>query len=267
MWTVVPRYTMQIQFRIIRLQYSTERICAAIGDISTTPCVLYCKHGAKYSAHPTVNAIWTVVPTIYNEITDPYVWASIFSWKYLRCYWRYLDNSIRVILQTWSQIQCTSSRLRFVTCSPGHIQWNDDTAYWVCNIQLNVSKLLLKICHQFKERCTAILVPNTAHVLWFMLCLLWSRAYTMQLQLRIFRLQHSTESTCAASGDMPTFGCALYCKFGGIYSAHPPVYAMSTVVPDIYNVITVTYIQASIFKWTNLRCNWGYPDISMRVML
>jgi hypothetical protein len=42
---------------------------------------------------------------------------------------------------------------------------------------------------------------------------------------------------------------------------------MSTVVPDIYNVITVTYNQASIFKWTNLRCCWRYPDISMRLIL
>jgi hypothetical protein len=42
---------------------------------------------------------------------------------------------------------------------------------------------------------------------------------------------------------------------------------MSTVVPDIYNVITVTYIQASKFKWTNMRCYWSYPDISMCVIL
>jgi hypothetical protein len=45
-------YTMEILFRIFRLQYSTERICAAIADISTIKCALYCKHGAKYSAHP-----------------------------------------------------------------------------------------------------------------------------------------------------------------------------------------------------------------------
>jgi hypothetical protein len=42
---------MQLQFRIIRLQYSTERICAAIGDISTIQRALHCYLGAKYSAH------------------------------------------------------------------------------------------------------------------------------------------------------------------------------------------------------------------------
>jgi hypothetical protein len=175
MWTVVPRYTMQIQFRIIRLQYSTERICAAIGDISTTPCVLYCKHGAKYSAHPTVNAIWTVVPTIYNEITDPYVWASIFSWKYLRCYWRYLDNSTRVTLLTWCQIQHISSSLRYVNCGPDDIQCNYSSAYSGYNIQLIESPLLLDICRKLNARYTANMVSNTAHMLHFKLCELWSR--------------------------------------------------------------------------------------------
>jgi hypothetical protein len=66
---------------------------------------------------------------------------------------------------------------------------------------------------------------------------------------------------------MPTFGCELYCKFGAIYRAHPPLYAMWTVVSVIYNVITVTYIQASIFMWTNLCCCWRFPDISMPLIL
>jgi hypothetical protein len=50
-------YTMKLQHGIFRLQYSTQFICAAIGDISTIQCSLYCKHGAKYSAHPPVYAI------------------------------------------------------------------------------------------------------------------------------------------------------------------------------------------------------------------
>jgi hypothetical protein len=80
-------------------------------------------------------------------------------------------------------------------------------------------------------------------------------------------LQYSSESICSDIGDITIIRCALYCKQGAKYSARSPVYAMSTVVPDIYNVITVTYIQASIFKWTNLRCCWRYPDISMRLIL
>jgi hypothetical protein len=163
-------YTMHLLRRIFRLQYSAVGICAAIVHITSILCALYCKFWAKYSAYPPVYAMWTVVPDIYNSFTAPHIQTSIFSWKYLRCYWRYLDNSIRVILQTWSQIQRTSFRLRFVTCSPGHIQWNDNTAYSGFNIQLNVSKLLLKICHQFKERYTAILVPNTAHIIQFRPC-------------------------------------------------------------------------------------------------
>jgi hypothetical protein len=48
---------MYLQLRILRLQYSTESVCAADGDISTIQCALYCKHGAKYSVHPAVYAI------------------------------------------------------------------------------------------------------------------------------------------------------------------------------------------------------------------
>jgi hypothetical protein len=174
---------------------------------------------------------------------------------------------MRVILLTWYQIQSTSPDLRYVYCGPGHIQSICSSAYICFNIQLNVSALQMEICRQINARYIATLEPNTAHILQFVLCRLWSRPYTIELQLRIFRRQYSSEPICAAIGDIPIFWCALYCKQGAEYSAHPPVYATWTVVPDIYNVITVTYIQASIFKWTSLRCYWRYPDISMRVIM
>jgi hypothetical protein len=102
MRTVVRTYTMYLQLRIFRLQYSTERIWAGIGDISTIKCALY-NHGAKYSAHLPDYAIWTVVPDIYNELTAAHVLASIFKWTYPRCYWRYVDNSASIILRAWCQ--------------------------------------------------------------------------------------------------------------------------------------------------------------------
>jgi hypothetical protein len=122
-------YTKYLQLLIVRPQYSSERICAAIGDIPTLRCALYWKFGDKYSAYPPVYAVWSVVPDIYKVFNAPHIYASIFSWWYLRCYWRYLDNSMSVILQSSCQIQRTSSRLRYVNCGPGHIQWNDNTAY------------------------------------------------------------------------------------------------------------------------------------------
>jgi hypothetical protein len=117
----------------------------------------------------------TVVQAIYNVITAPHIQASIFNWTYLRSYWRHLDNSMRVIVQTWIQIQRTSSSLYYVDCGPGHIQCSYSSAYTGFNIQLNVSALLLEISRQFNERYTANMVPNTAHILKFTLCELWSR--------------------------------------------------------------------------------------------
>jgi hypothetical protein len=81
-------------------------------------CALYWKFGAIYNAHPLVDPMWTVVPVIYNAFTAPHIQTSIFMWTYLRCYCRYLENATRDILQTWCQIQRTSSSLRHVNCGP-----------------------------------------------------------------------------------------------------------------------------------------------------
>jgi hypothetical protein len=172
-------YRMYLQLLIFRLQYSSERICAAISDISLTLCALHCKHGAKYRADPPVYAIWTVVPNIYRVVTSPHIQSSVFNWTYLRSCWRYLDDSMRVILQIWWQIQRTPSSLRYVNCGHGHIQSTYSSVYSGFTIQQNLPALLLEVSRQFNERYTAIFVPNTAHVLRFKLCQLWSRPYTM----------------------------------------------------------------------------------------
>jgi hypothetical protein len=172
-----------------------------------------------------------------------------------------------VILQTWCQIQRTSSSFPYVNSGPGHIQCIYSSEYLGFNIHLNVSALLLAISWQFNARYTANIEPNTVHILPFTLCELWSRTYTMHLQLRIFRLPCSSERICAAIGNISTIQCSFYCKLGAKYSAHPPVYAMWTMVPDIHNAFTTPFIQTSIFIWTYLLCYCTYHDNSMRVIL
>jgi hypothetical protein len=131
-----------------------------------------------------------------------------------------------VILQTWCQIQRTSSSLRYLNCGPGHIQCIYSSAYSGFNIHLNVSALLLEISRQFNARYTANFESNTAHNLPLTLCELWSRLYTKHLQLRIFMLQYSAVGICAAIGNISTIQCALYGTHGAKHSAHPPVYAI-----------------------------------------
>jgi hypothetical protein len=233
---------MYLLLRVFNPEYSTERTCAALGDMPIFACVLYCKLCAKYRAHPPVCAMWTVVPDIYNAFTYPHIQTSMFICTYLRCCWRYLDNSIVVILHSWCQIQRTSSGLRYVNYGPGHIQSTFSIAYLGFNIHVNVSALLLEISRQLNSRNTANLVPNTAHILRFTLCELWPRTYTMHLQLHIFRLQYSFERTCAAIVHITTIQCALCRKLVAKYSAHPPVYAMWTVVLTIYKVFSAPHI-------------------------
>jgi hypothetical protein len=211
--------------------------------------------------------MWSVVPDIYNVFTAPHIQASIFSCRYLRCYIRYHMNSMGVMLQTWCQIECISYRLRSVNCGPGHIQSTYSSAYSDFTIHLNVSALLLYISRQFNARYSANLVPNTEHIVQFTLCEMWCRTYIMHLQLRIFRLQYSSDRNCAAIVHITTIQCVLYCKLGARYSAHRPVYAVWNVVPYIYKVFAAPYIYASIFSWRNLRYNCRYHMNSMRLIL
>jgi hypothetical protein len=117
----------------------------------------------------------TVVPTIYHVITAPHIQASIFNWIYLRCYWRYLDNSMSVIPQSWCQIQSTFPGLRYVKCGSGHIQCNYSYVYSGFNIQVNQYALLLEISRYFDARYNANLVAFIAHILQFTLLELCSR--------------------------------------------------------------------------------------------
>jgi hypothetical protein len=149
---------------------------------------------------------------------------------------------MRVILLTWCQMQHTSLSLLYVNCGPGHIQCNYSSAYSGFNIRLNLSALLLEIIGHVDARYTSNLVPNTAHILRYTLCELWSRTYTMHLQLHIFRLQYSFERICTAILHITTIQCALYCILGAKYSAHPPVYAMRPVVPLKYKVFSAPHI-------------------------
>jgi hypothetical protein len=129
-------YTKYLQFLIFTPQYSAVSICAPIVDITSIQCALYCKLGAKYSAHRPVNVVWNLVPDIYKVFTAPHIYASIFSCRQLRCYSRFHMKSMPVILQTWCQIQRVSSRLRNVNCGPGHIQSIYSSWWSGHNIQL-----------------------------------------------------------------------------------------------------------------------------------
>jgi hypothetical protein len=162
------KYTMYLQLRIYRPQYSTERSCAAIGDIPTLRCALYCKFGVKYSALRTVYAVWTMVPDIYKVFMAPPSRASIFSCSYLRCYGRYHINSMRVILHTWCQIHRTPSGLRYMNCVPGHIKCIASSIYSDFNIRSNVTALLFEII-DYDARYTTNLEPNIAHIIRFTL--------------------------------------------------------------------------------------------------
>jgi hypothetical protein len=138
--------------------------------MSTIQCALYCKHCAKYSAHPLVYATWTVVPSIYYVITAPHIQASIFNWTYLGWYWWYVENSMRLIPQSWCQMLRIYSSLRYVNCGPAHIQCSYISAFSGFSMLQYVPALLLMISRQCNMRYTANWEPSTAHVLQFTLC-------------------------------------------------------------------------------------------------
>jgi hypothetical protein len=152
---------------------------------------------------------------------------------------------MRVTLQTLCQIQLTSSRLRYVNCGPDNIRCNYSSTYSGLNIQLNVAVLLLEIFRHLNVRYTASMVPNTAQVLQFMPSELWSRSYTMYLQLHIFRIQYSAERISAAIGDMSTIEGAIYCKLG--FSANT-AYKLQFTQCELWSRAYTMYLQLLKFE-------------------
>jgi hypothetical protein len=191
----------------------------------------------------------------------------MFIWTYLHCNRRYLDNSLRVILQTLSQMLRTPFSLRSVYCGPGNIQCIYSSSYSGFNIKLNLPALLLETCHHLDARYALNFVSYIAHTLQFTLCELLSRTYTMKLQHGIFRHQCSTQCICAAIGDISTIQCSLYCTTWCQIQRTSTSLRYVNCGPQIYNPITVPHILASIFKWTYLSCYWRYLVNSMRVTL
>jgi hypothetical protein len=204
-------YTEYLQILIFRPQYSTVGSSPAIGGISTIQSALYWKLGANYCALLLAFAMWTVVATIYNTFTAPHIQSSIFISTYLRCYCRYHINSMRVILHSWCQLQRTSPSFRYVNGGAARIGCIYSSVYSILIIRLNVSALLLEIRRYLHAYYIANFVPNTEPILRFALCELWSRTYTMHLQLRRFRHQYSIEPICATIGDNRICRCAFYC--------------------------------------------------------
>jgi hypothetical protein len=154
---------------------------------------------------------------------------------------------MRVILQAWCQLQRTSSILRYMICGSGHIQGIYSTWWSGHNIQLNVSALQSEIFQHLDARYTANMVSNTAHILRFTLCVLWSRTYRMYSHLRIFRLQYSAADIIAAIVDITSIQCALYCKLDAKYSAHPPVDAKENCGPGhVQSIYSSAYLGFNI---------------------
>jgi hypothetical protein len=125
----------------------------------------------------TVCELWSRTYTMHLQLRI--FSASIFNCGYLRCYCRFHINSMRVILQTWCQMQGTPSSFRYVNSALAQIQSIYRSTYICFNIRWNVSALLLAIIGCFEARYTANLEPNIAHIIRFTLCGLWSRTYTM----------------------------------------------------------------------------------------
>jgi hypothetical protein len=154
---------------------------------------------------------------------------------------------MRALLHTCCPIQRTCSCSHYVNAGPCQIPCNCSFAYSGLIIQLNVSPLLLVICPQFDARCIPHLLLNTAHIVRFALCQMWSLSNTALLQFRRFYLKYSIECISVSIPDISTIRCALYSTIDAKCSARTLVFAMSTLISVKYNGVTVLRIQASIF--------------------
>jgi hypothetical protein len=135
LWHLWSRsYPIYLHLLIFSLQYSIERISAAIGCLWTNGCVLQSTFAANYTALYPVYAMPSLDQFISNIITFLATQASVFKWTYARRYWWNVDNSICFKLHICSRIHPKSSRLRFVISGPSKIQYNYSSSYAGVNI-------------------------------------------------------------------------------------------------------------------------------------
>jgi hypothetical protein len=153
---------------------------------------------------------------------------------------------MRVILNICCQIERPTAGFCYVNSGPFQILCNSSIPYLGLSIQLNVSPIPLEICRPLDESCTPLdesctplLLPNTAHVILFTLCQLWSRSSRTLSQICIYGHEYSIERTSVSIRDMPTIRCALHPTFRASYSVSQPACSMSAPGPDISSVVTV----------------------------
>jgi hypothetical protein len=142
-------------------------------------CVLYSTFAANYSVQQLVCAMSTLVPVKSNNFTVLHIQATVFKWTYLRYCWWCVRTAMLAILHTFWQMQRTSAGLRYVNSGAGQIQCHYSFANSGFIIQINVPPLLLQICRQLDARHTSHFLPNTAHILLFTLCQIWSLSNRM----------------------------------------------------------------------------------------
>ena len=165
-------------FCIFKHECSSEHINAAIGDISIIQCALYFTYAAKYRPRHSVCASSTLVCVKTSVLSVFHIQSVISIWKYLRYYWWYVDNSMRIIGHICRQIQSTTFGLRYVKLELRQIPRICTFAYSDCNMQLNVSQLLFVICRHVNALYTSRMLRNTWNVIRFVLCQLWFRSRT-----------------------------------------------------------------------------------------
>jgi hypothetical protein len=155
---------------IFRLQYSIERISAAIGCLSTNRCMLYSTFAVKYRTRCPVYAMPTQVPVKSNTITVLLMQPSMFNWTYLRCNWWCIDKSMRVILHICRHIQDTTAGSRNFNSGPRQNQRICRLAYFLLNNKINIYMFLVHIRWQCHGPYTPNLLPHTANIIRFELC-------------------------------------------------------------------------------------------------
>jgi hypothetical protein len=182
MSTLVPSNPVKWHFLLFSLQYSIDRISAAIVGVSTNRCALYLTYAAKCSLFPPDYATSTLVPVKFNKVTVLLVQASIFNSTYIRCDWLFIEKSMRVVLHICCHIKRVSSCFRYVNNGPGQIKYIYISCYSGINIQLNVSPMILVKCRQLNARYTQI----CCHIRGTISALRYANSCPGQIQYRIF---------------------------------------------------------------------------------
>jgi hypothetical protein len=140
-WSIMQNTSSGLRY-VNCIPSQMQCICTAISNFQgqkSNRTYLRCYWGYAGNSIRVIRRIWSLIHSTSSDLRYnnrlpcqvQYIGCAFSNFQsqksnrtYLRCYWCYVDNLMRVIRRIWSLIQSTASGLCYVNCGTSQMQRN-----------------------------------------------------------------------------------------------------------------------------------------------